>query len=249
MPDDGLPLHRWVRVLLPARHWTSDARGFFFATVRRADLALMSPYRAVVRRAEVYPPPLLRASPDLLRKPPALRYQHASKRDELVFLRIIEARVQGLGRFDDLLQICLALRETIRLRRVAIHRRQVTALLLLQGDHARLLGGLDCGFKRAPILFLVSGQPKTGLHALELGVDTRLRPMLHLLGVRGLLIALCGGGDGETGSGEGGCGGRGSKHPKDSAFHDDASDVWRPSLFGSGPNGQLPETDRSPLAA
>ena len=112
-------------------------------------------------------------------------------------------------------------------------------MLLLQGDRARLGGGLDCGFKRAPILFLVSGQPKTGLHALELGVESRLRPTLHELGMRGLLVALCGGGDGETGSGEGGCGGRGSKHPKESAFHTDASNGLRPSLFGSGPNDNL----------
>ncbi len=43
--------------------------------------------------------------------------------------------------------------------------------------------------------------------------------------MRGLLIALCGSGDGETGSGEGGCGRRGGKRPKESAFHDDASTV------------------------
>ena len=91
--------------------------------------------------------------------------------------------------------------------------------------HARRLGVLDRGFKRTPVLFLVGGQPKTGLQALELVVDPHLRPMPHLLGVRGLLggcgllVALCGGGDGETGSGEGGRGGRGGKPPKESAFH------------------------------
>ncbi len=139
----------------------------------------------------------------LHRKAPALGYQHASKRDELVFLRIIETRVQGLGGLDNLLENCRALREAVRRRIQAVHRRQVIALLLLQGDEARLGAVLDCGFKRAPKLFLVGVQPKTGLHALDLGVESRLRPTLHELGVRGLLIALCGGGgDGETGSGE-----------------------------------------------
>jgi hypothetical protein len=42
---------------------------------------------------------------------------------------------------------------------------------------------------------LVSGQPKTGLHALERGIDSRLRPTLHEFSVRGLLIAL---GDGNV---------------------------------------------------
>jgi hypothetical protein len=69
---------------------------------------------------------------------------------------------------------------------------------------------------------MVSGQPKTGLHALELGVECRLRPTLHELGVRRFLIALCGGGNGETGSAEGGCGRRGGKRPEESEFHDHA---------------------------
>ena len=110
----------------------------------------------------------------------------------------------------------------VRRRIQAVHRRQVIALLLLQGDQARLGAVLDCGFKRAPKLFLVSGQPKTGLHALELGVESRLRPTLSELGVRELLIALRGGGDGETESGEGGCSRRGGKRPKESEFHDGA---------------------------
>jgi hypothetical protein len=44
--------------------------------------------------------------------------------------------------------------------------------------------------------------------------------MLHELGMRGRLISLCGGGDGETG--ECGCGRRDGKRPKESAFHDEA---------------------------
>lgn len=71
-------------------------------------------------------------TPNLLGKLAALRHEHASKRDELVLLRAIEARVQGLGRFDDLLEIGLALLDAFRLRHVEIHRRQVAALLLLQ---------------------------------------------------------------------------------------------------------------------
>jgi hypothetical protein len=51
----------------------------------------------------------------LHREAPALGHQHASKRDELVFLRIIETREQGLGRFDDLLENCPALRDVVRL--------------------------------------------------------------------------------------------------------------------------------------
>ena len=82
-------------------------------------------------------------------------------------------------------------------------------MLLLQGDHAHLAALLDCGFKRPPKLFLVGGQLKAGLHALELGVESRLRPALHELGVRGLLIALCRGRDREPESEEGGCGRRG----------------------------------------
>jgi hypothetical protein len=81
----------------------------------------------------------------------------------------------------------------------------------LQGEHARLFTVLNRGLKRRPILLLVISQPKTGLDALELGVESRLRPTLHELGVRRLLIALCGGGSGETGSEEGGCGRRGGK--------------------------------------
>jgi hypothetical protein len=73
-----------------------------------------------------------------------------------------------------------------------------------------------------PKALLVSGQPKTGLHALDLAVESSLRPMLHQLGVRGLLIALRGGVDGETASGDGVCSRRGGKGPKESAFHDDA---------------------------
>jgi len=126
----------------------------------------------------------------LRRKAPALGHQHASERDQLPFLRIIEAQVQGLGRLDDLLEICRTLRDALRRRIQAIHRRQVIALLLLQRDHARLGAVLDGGFKRAPKPFLVTGQPKTGLHVLELGVESRLRPALHEFGVRGLLIAL-----------------------------------------------------------
>ena len=42
-------------------------------------------------------------------------------------------------------------------------------------------------------VFLVSVQPETGLHALELGIESGLRPMLGEFGVRGLLVALCGG--------------------------------------------------------
>jgi hypothetical protein len=144
--------------------------------------------------------------PHLLGKAPALGHQHASKRDERVFLRVIETLVQGLGRLDHLVQICPALRVALRLRIQAVHRRQVIALLLLQGDHARFGAVLDRRFKRAPKLFLIGVQPKTGLHAFELGVESRLRPTLHEFNVGGLLIALCGGGsDGETGSGEGGC--------------------------------------------
>src|SRR5271155_5054608 len=149
-------------------------------------------------------------TPNCLRKTPTLRHQHASKRYELVFLRSIQLRVQGLGSFDDLVETCLALRKALRLCIQAIHRRQVAFLLLLQGDHARLFGVPDCGFKRAPVLLLVRGQPEARFHALELGVYSRLRPMLGELRVGRLLIAL--GGRGETASGDGNCGGR-REHP------------------------------------
>src|SRR5271166_123166 len=156
-------------------------------------------------------------------KASALGHQHPSKRDELAFLGVTERRVQGLGRLDHLLEICCALRETIRRRVQAVHRRQGAVLLLLQREHARLGAVLDCGFKRGPKFLLVSGQPKTGLHALELGVESRLRPMLDEFGVRGLLIGLRGGGgDSETGSEKCGRSGRGGKRPKESKFHDDA---------------------------
>ena len=49
-------------------------------------------------------------TPYLLRKAPALRHQHSAKRDERVLLGLIEAQVQGLGRLDDLPEICRALR-------------------------------------------------------------------------------------------------------------------------------------------
>jgi hypothetical protein len=39
----------------------------------------------------------------------------------------------------------------------------------------------------------ISGRPKTGLHALEPGVKSRLRPTLHEFGGHRLPIALCGG--------------------------------------------------------
>jgi hypothetical protein len=49
---------------------------------------------------------------------------------------------------------------------------------------------------------LVRRQFKIGLHTLKLGVESRFRPMLHELSVRGLLIALRGRSHHETGNGE-----------------------------------------------
>ena len=72
-------------------------------------------------------------TPHLLRKEPALGHEHASKRDERVLLRLIEARVQGLRRLDHLVKTCFALRETLRLRGQAIHRRQVVRLAPFAG--------------------------------------------------------------------------------------------------------------------
>src|SRR5580700_8461910 len=102
---------------------------------------------------------------------------------------------------------------------ICVRREKVIALLPLQGEKARVFPVLDRGFKRVPKLFLVGAQPKTSLHALELAVNSRLRPALHELGVRGLFIVLCRGGGGETKSGERDCGGHGGKRPKESAFH------------------------------
>ena len=141
------------------------------------------------------------------------------KRDEFVFLRIIEGRVQGLGRLDHLLEICPALREAVRLRDVMRSiGDKLSPCSFCRATTRTLPPSLTADFKRPPKLFLVGGQPKAGLHALELGVESRLRPALHELGVRGLLIALRRGRDRETESGEGGCSRRGCKSPKESAF-------------------------------
>ena len=55
-------------------------------------------------------------TPHRLRKPPSFGHEHASQRDEFVFLCIIEGRVQGFGGVDHLPEIGLALREAVRLR-------------------------------------------------------------------------------------------------------------------------------------
>src|ERR1700678_3618401 len=60
--------------------------------------------------------------PHRLHKLPAFGHQRSSERDEFLFVRIIEACVQGLGRVDDLREIGLALPNAVRLRQVAIHR-------------------------------------------------------------------------------------------------------------------------------
>ena len=87
--------------------------------------------------------------------------------------------------------------------------------------------------------------------------------------MRRLLVGLRGGGDGETGNGEGGCGGRGSEHPKEVVVHRrlgrqrarcrsarhasdplhslastwraSSSPAWRPALnrWRGNPNGRL----------
>ena len=78
---------------------------------------------------------------------------------------------------------------------------------------------LTADFKGRPKFSLVGVEPKTGLHALELAFNRRLRPALLEFSVRGLLIVLCRHGGSETGSREGGCGPCGGKRPKESAFH------------------------------
>ena len=165
-------------------------------------------------------------TPHSLHELPAFGHECSSERDEFLFVRIIEGCVQRPGRFDDLCKTCLALPNAVRFRQVAIHWRQVAALLPLQSEQARFGAVPDCSLKRVPVRLLVSLQPETGLHAFELGIESGLRPMLHFLVVRGLLIALCGGlliALREGGSGEGARG----DHPKESAFHDNPSSAER----------------------
>jgi hypothetical protein len=88
--------------------------------------------------------------------------------------------------------------------------------------------GMECdlpcrhaGERKKP--FLVSGLAKTGLHALKLGVESRLCPLRHEFGVRGPLIAPCSrSGVVRTGSGVGGCAHCSGKRSKELAIHDDA---------------------------
>ena len=190
-------------------------------------LAVASELNRVVNVTGGWPKPISMKAPHRLHKLPAFGNERSSERDEFLFVRIIEACVQRPGRVDDLCKTCLALPNTVRLRQVAIHRRQVAALLLLQGEHAGFATVPDRGLKRGPVRLLVSLQPETGLHVLELVIERRLRPMLDFLVVRELLIArrgrllvalcrrlliaLC-----EGGSGEDGCG----KRRKERAFHD-----------------------------
>ena len=171
--------------------------------------------------------PISMKTPHSLHELPAFGHECSSERDEFLFVRIIEACVQRPGRFDDLCKTCLALPNAVRFRQVAIHWRQVAALLPLQSEQARFGAVPDCSLKRGPVRLLVSGQPETGLHVLELGIERRLRPMLDFLVVRELLIALRGGrllvalcrglliALREGGSGEDGRG----KRRKESAFH------------------------------
>ena len=104
-----------------------------------------------------------------------------------------------------------------------------------------LCPSLTADFKWPPKPLLVGVQPKTCLHALELGFNRRVRPTLLEFGVRGRLIALRRGGDDETGSGDGGCGRRGGKRSDASAFHDDAS--WAVRFFRDFPDESLREAE------
>jgi hypothetical protein len=60
--------------------------------------------------------------PHSLHELPAFGHECSSERDEFLFVRIIEACVQRLGRLDHLCKTCLALPNAVRLRQVAIHR-------------------------------------------------------------------------------------------------------------------------------
>ena len=139
-----------------------------------------------------------------------------------MFLLISEARVERLGRLDDLLEKCPVSVMCVRPSQsggpsaTTCHSAPFAVR-----EGARFPPSLTAN-QTAPKAFLVGGQPKTGLHAFELGFNSRLRPALHELGVLGCL-SPCRSGGGEIKSGEGGCRRHGGKRPKESAFHEDAS--------------------------
>ena len=76
--------------------------------------------------------------PHRLRKAPALGHQHASKRDELAFPRIIEVAYKGLAASTILWRFAVLSARRSAVRSQAVHRRQAVALLLLQATRRAL---------------------------------------------------------------------------------------------------------------
>ena len=79
-------------------------------------LAVASELNRVVNVTGGWPKPISMKAPHRLRKLPAFGNERSSERDEFLFMRIIETCVQRFGRFDDRLEIGLALPNAVCLR-------------------------------------------------------------------------------------------------------------------------------------